>query len=46
MAIATITELAAKATVPNETFFFKDYLAGNWLVDPIMMPSTNILKWL
>jgi hypothetical protein len=37
--VGTITELDANATVPNEPFFFKDYLAENWVVDPVLMRS-------
>jgi hypothetical protein len=29
-------QLDANATVPNEPFFFKDYLADNWVVDPVV----------
>jgi len=33
----TKTLLDASATVPNGPFFFKDYLAENWVVVPVYM---------
>jgi hypothetical protein len=32
----TITKPDANATVPNEPIFFKDNLAENWVVDPVV----------
>jgi hypothetical protein len=42
--VGTLTEFDANATVPNEPFFFKDYLAENWVVDPVHVRSIGVLS--
>jgi hypothetical protein len=39
----TTIALDAHATLPNEPFFFKDYLVENWGVDPVLMCITSPL---
>ena len=36
--------LDANATLPNEPFFFKDYLVENWGVDPVPVCIMSLLS--
>ena len=41
--IGTITEHDMNATVPNELFFFKDYLAKNGVVDAVLVRNIGVI---